>query len=64
MEECVQLFNGGYNMKAQCVKMDLNTKSLLKQKTIKTLKVKPQVLKITLNESCRGNFFVNESWSP
>ncbi len=35
----------------QHAKMDLNTKSLPKQKTIKTLKVITQGFKITMNEN-------------
>ena len=44
---------------AKGAKMDVNTKSLPKQKTIKSLIYKTQGLKITINENppTRGNFF-------
>ena len=61
-------------MVTQGAKMDLNTKSLPKQKTIKSLIYKTQGFQITINENppTRGNFFDKfwfsqagiEPWTP
>ena len=47
---------------AQHAKMDLNKKSLPKQKTIKTLKVMTQGFKIIMNENPPRYFFLNKFW--